>query len=509
MDHNSKKLGPKGLIRKQEFIRIIVQSLYSLGFSNSATSLELESSIELKSAELKQIETLIKTANWDDCINALRKIENFPKEALFLICRQKVWECLRNGDNLGALTVLRKQIVDFGVGRDRKKVGRIGLEVFFPREGDVAVSREKLLREVERLLPVPVTVPEGRLVGLVEMAVEGQVEGCLYHNVEDEVSLLEDHSCGRDRIPTDTIQVLTDHKNEVWFVQFSNNGQYLASSSSDCTAIIWKVLVGGKLAIKHTLQSHQKPVSYVAWSPDDSMLLTCGNGEVLKLWDAETGACKYTFGDLGFTISSCAWFPDSKQFVGGSSDVEKGIHMWDCDGNELKAWKGSRMPKVLDLAVTPDGENLISIFSEKDIRILNLSTNNERVISEKYHITSLSVSADSKFLIVNLNSQEIHMWDVAGKWDNPLKYCGHMQNKYVIRSCFGGLNSTFIASGSENSQIYIWNRKSPDPIEVLSGHSMTVNCVSWNPKKPRMLASASDDHTIRIWGPSPSDGSRK
>lgn len=356
---------------------------------------------------------------------------------------------------------------------------------------------------------MPVTVPEGRLVGLVEMAVEGQVEGCLYHNVEDEVSLLEDHSCGRDRIPTDTIQVLTDHKNEVWFVQFSNNGQYLASSSSDCTAIIWKVLVGGKLAIKHTLQSHQKPVSYVAWSPDDSMLLTCGNGEVLKLWDAETGACKYTFGDLGFTISSCAWFPDSKQFVGGSSDVEKGIHMWDCDGNELKAWKGSRMPKVLDLAVTPDGENLISIFSEKDIRILNLSTNNERVISEKYHITSLSVSADSKFLIVNLNSQEIHMWDVAGKWDNPLKYCGHMQNKYVIRSCFGGLNSTFIASGSENSQIYIWNRKSPDPIEVLSGHSMTVNCVSWNPKKPRMLASASDDHTIRIWGPSPSDGSRK
>lgn len=38
-------------------------------------------------------------------------------------------------------------------------------------------------------------------------------------------------------------QILTEHENEVWFVQFSNNGEYLASSSSDCTAIIWKVFL--------------------------------------------------------------------------------------------------------------------------------------------------------------------------------------------------------------------------------------------------------------------------
>lgn len=508
-----KKLGPKGLIKQQEFVRIIAQSLYSLGFRNSAASLELESGIPFKSVKLTCLETLIKTANWDDCVNFLRGLEGFPDEdrasALFLISRQRIWECLNGGDEARALAVLRKQMEALGVGRERESVHRLGLEVVFPREGDVARLRGELLQEVERLLPVPVTVPEGRLEHLVEMAVEGQLVGCVYHNSPEEVSLFKDHRCGRDRIPTNTIQVLTDHKNEVWFVQFSHNGQYLASSSSDCTAIIWKVPEDGKLTMKHMLQSHQKPVSYVAWSPDDTMLLTCGNGEVLKLWDVETGACKYTFGNLGFTISSCAWFPDSKRLVCGSSDVEKGIHMWDCEGNELKAWRGSRMPKVLDLAVTPDGEHLISIFSDKDIRLLNLTTNNERVISEQHPITSLSVSADSELLIVNLNSQEIHMWDVAGKWAKPLKYRGHKQDKYVIRSCFGGLKSTFIASGSENSQVYIWNRRNPNPIEVLSGHSMTVNCVSWNPKRPQMLASASDDQTIRIWGPGLSDGAER
>lgn len=214
-----------------------------------------------------------------------------------------------------------------------------------------------------------------------------------------------------------------------------------------------QVLQDGKLILQHTLRSHQNPVSFVAWSPDDTKLLTCGNGEVLKLWDVETGTCKHTFGDHGFIVSSCAWFPDSKRLVCGSSDPKKGIYMWDCDGHEIKAWKGMRMPQILDLAVTPDGENLISIFSDKEIRILNIGTNTERVISEEHPITSLSVSGDSKFFIVNLNSKEIHMWDVAGKWDTPLKYMGHEQHKYVIRSCFGGLNSTFIASGSENTQV--------------------------------------------------------
>lgn len=514
MENSPTLLGPKGIIKKHEFVRVIIQCLYSLGFKRSAICLETESGISYKSVDFKRLESDILAANWDDCSNTLQAIKDLDDEirdsALFLVLKQWLLECLNHGDDSSALAVLRKHVCSLEVSKE--KVHRLARDIISFKDmglgkgDDCVISdlRKSLLIEFERLLPPPIALPERRLEHLVEMAVAAQKDSCLYHNSSGAVSLYEDHSCGSDQIPTETLQILTDHKNEVWFVQFSNNGEYLASSSSDCTGIIWKVLEDGTLKLKHTLLSHQKPVSFVAWSPDDKKLLTCGNGEVLKLWDVETGTCKHTFGDHGFIISSCAWFPDSKRFVCGSSDPEKGIYMWDCDGNEIKAWKGMRMPKVLDLAVTPNGENLISIFSEREIRIVNIATNAERVISEEHPIASLSVSGDSQFFVVNLNSQEIHMWDVAGKWEKPLEYTGHKQHKYVIRSCFGGLNSAFIASGSENSQVYIWNRRNSKPIEVLSGHLMTVNSVSWNPRRHQMLASASDDQTIRIWGPSSS-----
>ncbi|XP_038717534.1 WD repeat-containing protein WDS homolog [Tripterygium wilfordii] len=514
MENQQSGTGPKGLIKRHEFVRVIIQCLYSLGYGKSASCLESESGISYKSVEFELLESHALDGNWDGCIDTLTAIMDLTGEtrtsALYLVFKQCLLEYLNRGDDSLALSVLRKTIPALHVGREKahnlaysilsmndKELGKID-------ECVIHELRKTLLLDLEKLLPPPTVVPQRRLEHLVETAILAQMDSCLYHNTGDTVSIYEDHCCSRDQIPTETVQILTEHKNEVWFVQFSNNGEYLASSSSDCTAIIWKVLEDGKLTMKHALRSHQNPVSFVAWSPDDTKLLTCGNVEVLKLWDVETGTCKHTFGDHGFIVTSCAWFPDSKRLVCGSSEPEKGIYMWDCDGSEIKAWKGMRMPKVVDLAVTPDGENLVTVSSDKEIRILNLGTNAENVISEEHPITSLSISADSKYFIVNLNSQEIHLWDVAGKCEKPLKYTGHKQHKYVIRSCFGGVNSSFIASGSENSQVYIWNQQVSRPIEVLFGHSMTVNCVSWNPRRHQMLASASDDHTIRIWGPSQS-----
>lgn len=52
-----------------------------------------------------------------------------------------------------------------------------------------------------------------------------------------------------------------------------------------------------------------------------------------------------------------------------------------------------------------------------------------------------------------------------------------------------------------DNKVYVWHIKREQPIATLIGHSRTVNCVSWNPVYHQMMASVSDDCSVRIWGP--------
>ncbi|EFJ15990.1 hypothetical protein SELMODRAFT_268628 [Selaginella moellendorffii] len=496
----SQMMGSKKQIRRVEFVRIITQALYSLGYSRAAALVEEESGVPLQLPVVSDFRREVLDGRWEESVATLAKIgpllDETHKLAAFLILQQKFLELLVDrGDVLGALRTLRTEISPLGLCRlshPRGYLGESGVE------GKRHEARMALLEKIQALLPPHIMIPERRLEHLVEQALAVQREGCIFHNsAETALSLYTDHQCGRDQIPTETVQVLEAHDNEVWYLQFSRDGRHLASASKDCTAIIWEVVDDDFVRRKHTLAGHHKSVSFVAWSPDDSMILTCGTEEAVKLWDTATGECKHTFQKASHGFTSCAWFPDGKTFVTGAAD--KCMYRWDLSGAELEVWK-PRMPRIIDLAVTPDGSNVVCICHDKDIRVFNLEDKTERVIEEDHSITSLSVSLDGRYLLVNLVSQEIHLWDMALNSRSPCKYKGHRQGRYVIRSCFGGSDHAFIVSGSEDSQVYIWHRGNGELLEVLPGHSGTVNCVSWNPSNPHMFASASDDHTIRIWG---------
>jgi WD40 repeat protein len=116
-------------------------------------------------------------------------------------------------------------------------------------------------------------------------------------------------------------------------------------------------------------------------------------------------------------------------------------------------------------------------------------------------LTSVKISQNSQFALINHSPDEIHLWDLkAGRLAR--KFAGQRQGRHVIRSCFGGIDGNFVVSGSEDGKVYVWHRDTGALLEVLPGHGEgSVNSVAWNPCHERMFASCSDDFTVRIWEP--------
>ncbi|XP_042478236.1 WD repeat-containing protein 26 homolog isoform X1 [Macadamia integrifolia] len=504
-------VGTKGLIKRVEFVRIITKALYTLGYEKSGALLEQESGIPLHPSMVNLFRQQVLGGSWDESVATLHKIglsdETIVKSASFLILEQKFFEFLERDKIMDALMTLRTEIAPLCINTSR--VHELSACIVSPSRRlllgvssqDIvnANSRLKLLEKLQKLLPPTVMIPERRLEHLVEQALDVQREACVFHNsLDSALSLYSDHQCGKDQIPSRTLQVLQAHRDEVWYLQFSHNGKYLASSSNDRSAIIWEVNEDGGVSLKHTLTGHQKPVLTVSWSPDDRQLLTCGIEEAIRRWDVSSGECLHIYEKAGVGLISCGWLPDGKRLFSGMND--KSICMWDLDGKELECWKGPRTLKISDMALTNDGKRIITMCRENTILLLDRDAKGDRLIEEDQTITSFSLSRDNKFLLVNLLNQEIHLWSIDGDIKLVSKYKGHKRTRFVIRSCFGGFDQAFIASGSEDSQVYIWHRGTGELLETLPGHSGAVNCVSWNPADPHMLASASDDRTIRIWG---------
>ncbi|KAG6591828.1 WD repeat-containing protein 26 homolog isoform X1 [Cucurbita moschata] len=508
---NGDVIGSKGVIKRVEFVRLIANALYSLGYTKTGAYLEEESGIPLHSPVVNVLMQQIHDGKWDESVETLQKIglsdESVVKAASVLVLEQKFFELLEGDKVTEALQTLRTEITPYHV--NERRIRELSSCLVSPsmraridsscQQSAKAKARSQLLEELQKLLPASLMIPEKRLEHLVERALLLQRDACAFHNaLNKEMSLYRDHDCGKNQIPSRTLQVLQDHSDEVWFLQFSHNGKYLASSSSDRSAIIWEVGLNGRISLKHRLLGHEQPISLVSWSPDDSQLLTCGVEEAVRRWDVASGACLHVYEKAGLGLVSCGWFPDGKHILAGVTD--KSICMWDLDGNELEGWKGQRTLKISDLEITNDGKKIISICRDTAILLLDRELNVDKLIEEDQIITSFQLSRDNKFLLVNLLNQEIHLWNLEGEVEIVTAYTGHKRTRFVIRSCFGGLDQAFIASGSEDSLVYIWQRGTGEVVGALEGHSGSVNCVSWNPANPHMLASASDDHTIRIWG---------
>jgi WD repeat-containing protein 26 len=167
-------------------------------------------------------------------------------------------------------------------------------------DGAEGNSRQQLLSELSSRFQIDITkssanecigcispsvmLPEHRLATLLQQVKQSQISNCLYHNTATSPSLYQDHICDRNNFPVTTFVELGTHSGEVWHVVFSHDGSRLASCGSDGLVFIYEV---GSFDVLHTLKEHEEGIGALAWSPDDSMIVTGSWDKRARLWNAK------------------------------------------------------------------------------------------------------------------------------------------------------------------------------------------------------------------------------
>ncbi|UXI16660.1 cell division protein [Sarcoptes scabiei] len=500
-----------------EMIRLIGQQLCIMGLDQTAEQLIKESGCRLDHPTAAKFRLYVVNGEWEKADAVLKELQCYlvnPKNLIkmkFLLLEQKFLECIEDGKEIEALKCLQNEITKLKYNLD--KLPKICSYLFTNSseelrkvanwEGKGHTSRTKLMEKLQNFLPASIMLPSRRLQCLMNQAREYQKDRCPYHNIraengQEDFSLLVDHLCCKDDLPSETSQTLTEHKDEVWYCRFSNDGNRLATGSKDGNITIWNIdLETSLLTLKYTLTGHTFGVSFFAWSPDDHYLLALGPEESSEfwLWDTQTGILK-TKGchSNDDSLITCAWHKDSTKFVAGGTRGQ--FYQIDLNGTVLDSWEGVR---VQSLAYKSDGRTILAADTHHRIRGYNFDDLSDfNIIKEDHSIVSFQCDETGRFALINIENQGVHLWDLE---DRVLirKFQGITQGTYTIYSCFGGVDQLFVASGSEDNKVYIWHLKREHPISVLKGHTRTVNCVHWNPRYPHILASASDDTTVRIW----------
>ncbi|KFY48133.1 hypothetical protein V495_01585 [Pseudogymnoascus sp. VKM F-4514 (FW-929)] len=513
---------------REEVSRLLIQALSDLGYSSSADALVQESGYDLESPTVAAFRNAVLQGEWADAElllfgdrdgsedegtgknngQGLVLAEGAQKNDMrFWLRQQKFLELLEARDTGRALMVLRTELTP--VYQNVHKLHFLSSLIMCPSTEELMIkaewdgahgqSRHILLSELSKCLSPSLMVPEHRLAVLLDQVKQSRIANCLYHNTEVSSSLYSDHRCDRENFPLEVAAELHQHTSEIWFIAFSHDGTRLVSCGAEGTALIWDMQTLQVIhTLSHTLPEHTQGVCFASWSPDDSMLITCSMDRYARLWDTETGQILRQLSRFEEPVSSCAWAPDGQSFVTGCLYKERNLCQWNLNGEMVYDW--GRPHRIQAIALSNDGSLLVATDTENHLHVYNFTTRElEYEMDFKVRLTSVSFTKDSNYILISKIDGEIRLFSIENR-KSIRTFAGQKPGKFVIRSVFGGADESFVISGSDDGYVFIWHKENGSIVEKLEGHRPgCCNSVSWNPKNPRMFATAGDDQRVRIW----------
>ncbi len=227
------------------------------------------------------------------------------------------------------------------------------------------------------------------------------------------------------------------------------------------------------------LSGHTGSVKCIAFSPDGKFIASVGNADfTLKIWNISDGTCINTINNILET--SVAYSPDGK-FIASGSEF-KTVKIWRAEnGTPVLTIKGADQTAI-------NFRNLDTKLTEQQRKDLADRDGHSSIV------TSVAYSPDGKFIASGSDDYTVKIWQSQnGAWVRTLS--GHTGG---IKTVAYSPNGKFIISAGVDCTIKIWNTADGKCIRTLTGHTGTINKLLYSPDGT-YIASASDDSSLKIW----------
>ncbi|CAD5126025.1 DgyrCDS14201 [Dimorphilus gyrociliatus] len=261
----------------------------------------------------------------------------------------------------------------------------------------------------------------------------------------------------------------------------------------------------------YSLTGHRAPITRVIFHPVYSVIVSASEDATIKIWDYDSGRCERTLKGHTDAVQDIAFDPQGKILASCSADLS--IKLWDFVGHECIRTLHGHEHNVSSVAFMPRGDMLISASRDKTIKMWQLDTGHN-VFTYFGHtdwVRMVRISDDGSMLASCSSDQTVRIWVVGQKGCKSelrdhqhvvecVAWAPSVSNPSISEGAAlsSDKNGRYVASGSRDKLIKIWDVNSGACVITLVGHDNWVRGIVFHPGG-RYLLSACDDKTLRVW----------